>query len=85
VRVDDHAISRHHCLIVTNDRHSVIEDLNSINGVVFKGKRVRLHNLNDGDVVSLGSHQLMYTDERGGSRPSPDIDTADTGPHAKLA
>jgi general secretion pathway protein A len=85
VRVDDHAISRHHCLIVTNDRLSVIEDLNSRNGVLFKGKRVRLHNLNDGDVVSLGSHELMYTDERGGSRPSSDIDTADTGPHAKQA
>jgi general secretion pathway protein A len=65
VRVDEHAISRHHCLIVTDDRLSVIEDLNSKNGVFHKGERVRLHNLNDGDVISLGSHELMYIDERG--------------------
>jgi hypothetical protein len=25
---------------------------------------VRYHNLNDGDVVSLGQHELLYVDER---------------------
>lgn len=66
VRIDEHAISRHHCLILTDDRLSVIEDLNSKNGVYFKGERVQRHNLNDGDVISLGPHELMYIDERGG-------------------
>ncbi len=85
VRVDDHAVSRHHSLIVTSDRLSVIEDLNSRNGMFLKGKRVHSHNLNDGDVVLLGSHQLMYTDERGDGRPSTEIDSAATGSHVKLA
>ena len=85
VCVDDHVISRHHCLIVSNDRLSVIEDLNSRNGVFFRGERVRLHNLNDGDVVTVGTHQLMYIDERGRSRPGTGIDTADTDSRAKLA
>ena len=33
----------------------MIEDLNSTNGIFVKAKRVRRHNLNDGDVVRSGS------------------------------
>jgi hypothetical protein len=29
-----------------------------------KSKRVRRHNLNDGDVVQVGQHEVMYIDER---------------------
>jgi type II secretory pathway predicted ATPase ExeA len=85
LRVDSRVISRHHCQITTNDRLCVIEDLNSTNGVFIKDKRVRRHNLNDGDVVSLGSHQLMYIDERPGTRLAVAGDTASTGPHKVLA
>jgi general secretion pathway protein A len=42
----------------------VIEDLNSTNGIFVKSKRVRRHNLNDGDVVQVGQHEIMYIDER---------------------
>jgi general secretion pathway protein A len=42
----------------------VIEDLNSTNGIFVKSKRVRRHNLNDGDVVQVGQHEVMYIDER---------------------
>ena len=84
LRVESRMISRHHCQIISNDRLSVIEDLNSTNGVFIKDKRVRRHNLNDGDVVSLGSHQLMYIDERAGHRLKADGDTADTGSHPVL-
>jgi type II secretory pathway predicted ATPase ExeA len=82
LRVDSRVISRHHCQVITNDRLCVIEDLNSTNGIFVKDKRVRRHNLNDGDVVSLGSHQLMYIDERPGHRLGVDGDIADTGSHA---
>jgi hypothetical protein len=37
---------------------------------------VRLHNLNDGDVVSIGKHDLLYVDERARTG------TGDTGRHA---
>jgi general secretion pathway protein A len=85
LRVDSRVISRHHCQITTNDRLCVIEDLNSTNGVFIKDKRVRRHNLNDGDVVSLGSHQLMYIDERPGTRLAVEGDSASTGSHKVLA
>jgi general secretion pathway protein A len=84
LRVESRVISRHHCQIVTNERLCVIEDLNSTNGVFIKDKRVRRHNLNDGDVVSLGSHQLMYIDERPANRPIVDGDITTTGSHPVL-
>jgi general secretion pathway protein A len=42
----------------------VIEDLNSTNGISVQSKRVRRHNLNDGDIVQVGQHEIMYIDER---------------------
>jgi type II secretory pathway predicted ATPase ExeA len=64
VQIDSKFISRHHCQIVTNADGCVLEDLNSTNGVYVKSKRVRKHHLNDGDVIVLGKHEIMYLDER---------------------
>jgi pSer/pThr/pTyr-binding forkhead associated (FHA) protein len=64
LQIDSKFISRHHCQIVTQPHSSVIEDLNSTNGIYVKSKRVRRHNLNDGDVVLVGQHEIMYVDER---------------------
>jgi type II secretory pathway predicted ATPase ExeA len=62
--IDSKFISRHHCQIVTQLNACVIEDLNSTNGIFVQSKRVRRHNLNDGDVVHVGQHEIMYIDER---------------------
>ncbi len=64
VQVDSKYVSRHHCQITTTPEGSILEDLNSTNGVYVKSKRVRRHHLNDGDVVVLGKHEIMYLDER---------------------
>jgi general secretion pathway protein A len=64
VQIDSRFVSRHHCQIITGAEGSVIEDLNSTNGIFVQGKRVRRYNLNDGDVVAIGKHELMYVDER---------------------
>lgn len=64
LQVESKFISRHHCQIITTAEGSVLEDLNSTNGVYIKSKRVRKHNLNDGDVIVLGKHEIMYLDER---------------------
>jgi hypothetical protein len=69
LQIDDRTISRHHCQIISNEYLSVIQDLNSTNGVYIKDRRVRRHNLSDGDVVVLGSFQLRYLDEREGEQP----------------
>jgi type II secretory pathway predicted ATPase ExeA len=64
LQIDSKFISRHHCQIVTQSDSCVIEDLNSTNGIYVMSKRVRRHNLNDGDVVHVGQHEIMYIDER---------------------
>jgi general secretion pathway protein A len=64
LQIDSKFISRHHCQIVTQPNSCLIEDLNSTNGIYVKSKRVRRHNLNDGDVVLVGQHEIMYIDER---------------------
>ena len=77
IQIDSKFISRHHCQILTQPSACVIEDLNSTNGIYVKSKRVRRHNLNDGDVVQVGQHDFMYIDERP-SRFRTDGDHSDT-------
>jgi type II secretory pathway predicted ATPase ExeA len=69
LQIEDRTISRHHCQIISNEFLSVIQDLNSTNGVYVRNRRVRRHNLCDGDVVVLGSFQVRYLDEREGEQP----------------
>ena len=64
LQIDSRFISRHHCQVITTAHSSVIEDLNSTNGIYVKSNRVRRHHLNDGDVVLIGKHELIYVDER---------------------
>ena len=64
LQIDSRFVSRHHCQITTSANSCVIEDLNSTNGIYVKSKRVRRHYLNDGDVVMVGKHELIYVDER---------------------
>jgi len=71
VQIDSRFISRHHCQVITTLHSCVVEDLNSTNGIYVKSNRVRRHYLNDGDVVLVGKHELIYVDERAGRHRSP--------------
>ena len=64
VQIDSRFVSRHHCQIITSTQSCVVEDLNSTNGTFVKSNRVRRYYLNDGDVVTIGKHELIYMDER---------------------
>ena len=57
-------VSRHHAQLVSDDEGCIIEDLNSTNGVFLGEKQIKKHRLEDGDVVTLGVHELVYTDLR---------------------
>jgi hypothetical protein len=70
LQIESRFVSRHHCQIITTAQSCVIEDLNSTNGIFLHSKRVRYHNLNDGDVVMIGQHEMLYIDERGQHRAS---------------
>jgi general secretion pathway protein A len=76
VQIDSRFVSRHHCQVITTPQACVIEDLNSTNGIYVKSKRVRRHYLNDGDVVLIGKHELIYIDERLPRTRAPFVETA---------
>ena len=57
-------VSRHHAQLISDGDGCVIEDLNSTNGVFLGEKQVKKYRLRDGDIVSLGVHQLVYHDLR---------------------
>jgi hypothetical protein len=67
LQIDSRFVSRHHCQIITKPDSCLVEDLNSTNGIVVKSRRVRRHNLNDGDIITIGRHDLIYLDQRAGS------------------
>ena len=80
VQIDSRFVSRHHCQVITTPHACVIEDLNSTNGIYVKSKRVRRHYLNDGDVVQLGKHELIYIDERLPRVRAPFVETVPGAP-----
>ena len=47
-------MSRYHALVMVGPRYTVIEDLNSTNGVLVNGRRVKQITLNDGDTLTIG-------------------------------
>ena len=57
-------VSRHHAQLITDEEGCVIEDLNSTNGVFLGERQVKKYRLRNGDVVSLGVHELVYHDLR---------------------
>ena len=64
VRIDNPAVSGHHSLIINILNDSFLEDLNSTNGTYVNGKLIKKHALQHGDVITIGHHQLRYSDEQ---------------------
>jgi type II secretory pathway predicted ATPase ExeA len=67
VQIQSRFVSRHHAQVVSDQTHSVVEDLNSTNGVFIRSQRVKQQVLADGDIIQLGEHKLLYRDLRGAS------------------
>ena len=67
IRIDNPAVSGHHSLIINILNDSFLEDLNSTNGTYVNGKLIKKHALQDGDVVTVGHHQLRFIDAQGSS------------------
>ena len=63
-------VSRHHAQLTSDQYGCSIEDLNSTNGVFIGEERVKKHRLKDGDIVSLGIHELVYSDLRAAQSPA---------------
>ncbi len=69
-------VSRHHAQLIIDDNSCVVEDLNSTNGVFIGEKQIKKCRLKDGDVVTLGVHELIYTNLR---RPTGAVKNESSG------
>ena len=54
LQIEAKYISRHHAVILVGPVHTIIEDLNSTNGVLVNGRRITRQTLKDGDQVVIG-------------------------------
>jgi FHA domain len=60
LQIDSSSVSRHHALVLVGPRETIIEDLNSTNGVLVNGRKVSRQLLNDGDALTIGDIQFRY-------------------------
>ena len=60
VQIDARFISRNHAVILAGPNHTIIEDLNSTNGVAVNQKRITRHTLRDGDSVAIGKTTFRF-------------------------
>lgn len=85
IQLDDPTASGEHAAFLMI-QHVYIEDLNSTNGVLLNGKKVSKRQLEHGDIVRIGRHELKFVDEKANSfdstvvlspsqvMPAPDMD-----------
>ena len=64
LQIDAKYISRHHAVILAGPAHTIIEDLNSTNGVAVNGRRVTRQALADGDMVMIGRAEYRFAVRR---------------------
>jgi hypothetical protein len=65
LQVESSSVSRHHALIVVGPRDTIVEDLNSTNGVILNGRKITRSFLTDGDVLIVGDVQFRYVTKPG--------------------
>ena len=59
IQLDNIAISRKHARIVKNPNDYIIEDMNSVNGIFFNGKKINTKFLKTNDEIIIGKYSLQ--------------------------
>jgi chromosome segregation ATPase len=68
LQIEAKFISRRHAVILVGPVHTIIEDLNSTNGVQVNGRRITRQTLKDGDVVHIAKVQYRFVVRRSGEK-----------------
>ena len=84
LHIDSSSVSRHHALILMGGRETIIEDLNSTNGVIVNGRHVTRQVLSDGDLLIIGDIHFRYA-EKPARRPGEPPPAGPTEEHVDLA
>ncbi|MDH4317446.1 MAG: FHA domain-containing protein [Desulfobulbaceae bacterium] len=73
--INNKVVSARHASITFEHSGFFITDTGSRNGIHLNGKQVKKHHLTHGDVVSIGRHELVFSDkeypEQKGKKPGP--------------
>jgi len=68
--IDNPAVSGRHARVYREGDHYVLEDLKSTNGTFVNDKPIARHTLLEGDVILVGKHTVMFT-QQGGEQVEP--------------
>jgi pSer/pThr/pTyr-binding forkhead associated (FHA) protein len=63
--IDNPAVSGRHARVYREGNHYVLEDLKSTNGTFVNDKPIARHTLLDGDVILVGKHTVVFTQQGG--------------------
>lgn len=64
IYIDSKYVSRHHAQLVSSESGCILEDLNSTNGILIDDVSIKKRKLTEGDVFSIGVHEIVYHDLR---------------------
>ena len=68
LQIEGRYISRHHAVILAGPTSTIIEDLNSTNGVLVNGRPIVRQTLQDGDQVTIGRTLYRFAVRRAGEK-----------------
>jgi hypothetical protein len=87
---NDKSVSSTHAVIKTVGPKSTVVDLDSTNGTFIEGKRIKQHELKNGETILIGEHELIYRDVMAmekavfGQGPSTAVAPADTQEQTRI-
>jgi len=58
--IESKYLSRHHAILSRHDSVWIISDLKSTNGIRVNGRSVVSQELNDGDIIAIGAHHMVF-------------------------
>jgi pSer/pThr/pTyr-binding forkhead associated (FHA) protein len=70
IRIDNLLVSRRHAKIFREGENYILEDLNSANGTFVNNERISRYFLKDGDIITIGKHQLIFSAPQKGQKKS---------------
>lgn len=78
ISINDHLVSREHCLLEVSDDGVFLKDLKSSNGVFINSKKVTKHHLLWGDKVNIGNTELTFYALESQVKKPPEISEGST-------
>jgi len=63
IHIDNLAVSGKHAKVLTILNDSFIEDLDSTNGTFINGAKINRHVLQNGEIIAIGKHELIYIND----------------------